>query len=136
MIDRFSQLTTFVEDMWHQAAVDFSKQFKSVLPYTYSVSKDKKTASFEMALAGYSPKDIEVMYDNEGILSVKTINKPSPDESYDYVHKGIANRLFQFAVPVCSSYVIKEAVMKDGLLKIKFERLQNSNSKRIEVTSL
>ena len=86
-----------------------------------------------MALAGYSPKDIEVMFSNDGILSVKTINKPPTDDGYDYVHRGIASRLFQFATPICSSYVVKEAIMKDGLLRITFERLPASNPTRVEV---
>jgi len=131
-ITRFNEAATWLEDMWVNSLVDFTKVYKSVLPYTFYVAQDKQTAKFEMALAGFSASDLEVTYSNEGILSVKTNKLDKNADSVNYIHKGIANRFIQFSLPIYSSYVIKDASMKDGLLAINFERI-NSKSDPVKV---
>jgi molecular chaperone IbpA len=126
---------TWLEDLWTASIADFTRQFRSFLPYTFCVSKDKKTAKFEMAMAGYNNSDLDVTYSNEGVLTIKTNKINKEDDSLDYVHKGIANRFMQFSLPIFSSYVIKEAKLKDGLLTITFERLPVSTPTKVEVKS-
>lgn len=134
-LTKFSQVNTWVEDLWTTTLNDFTKSFKSVLPYSFCVSKDKSSARFEMAMAGYSASDVEITYSNEGVLTIKTNKTDKDSETVNYVHKGIANRFFQFSMPIFSSYVVKDAILKDGLLKISFERLPSANPTRIEVKS-
>ena len=133
-ITKLSAATSWLEDIWVSNLAAYSRTFRSQLPFTFSVAKDKKTAKFEMALAGYANSDLDVSYSNEGVLSIKTKKTNSDDELMEYVHKGIANRFFQFAMPIFSSYIIKYAILKDGLLQISFERLP-SHSTRVEVRS-
>lgn len=125
----------WVEDFWLTQLSEYTKQFKSVLPYTLCVSKDKQTVKLEMAFAGYAPSDVEVTYSNSGLLAIKA-GKTNADESLDYVHKGIAQRFINFLLPVCSSYTVKDAVMTNGILKITFERLPASPPTQIKVKSL
>lgn len=127
---------SWIETMWHTNLREFNKQYRSVLPYSYYLSEDKQTATFEMALAGYAPSDIEVTYSNDGILSVKTNAFNKGTEKVEYVHKGIAQRFMQFCVPMWSSYVIKESTLRNGILKITFEKLPASPPTRVEVKSL
>jgi HSP20 family molecular chaperone IbpA len=135
-LTRLNQVSTWVEDLWTERLNDFTKSFRSVLPYSFSVSSDKKTAKFEMAMAGYAASDLEVTYSNEGILNIKTNKTNKESESLDYLHKGIANRFFQFAMPIFSSYIVKDAIMKDGLLTISFERLSSSEPTKVSVKSV
>lgn len=118
----------WAEDFWFTQVSEFTKKFKSVLPYTFCVSKDKKIVKFEMAFAGYAPSDLDITYSNTGLLSIRA-GKANADESLDYIHKGIAQRFMQFALPVCSSYTIKEAVMTNGMLQITLERLESVPTK-------
>lgn len=134
-LTKLLQANTWVEDLWFERLNDFTKSFRSVLPYSFCVSKDKQTARFEMAMAGYAASDLEITYSNEGVLTIKTNKTDKDSEAVDYMHKGIANRFFQFSLPIFSSYVVKEAKLINGLLTISFERLPTSQPTRVEVQS-
>ena len=63
-------------------------------PHYNIVKTDKNKYDIEIALAGYSKKDIEVNLE-EGVLSIKS-KKEDKEETKDgeVIHKGIAKRYF------------------------------------------
>lgn len=117
---------SWIEDATWQNFNSFQKTFKSFLPYNFSVNKEEGTAKFSMSVAGYGASDLDVTY-SDGLLIVK--NKPlsvDKDEISEFIHKGLAMRLFEMAIPINPRYELDEAVLKHGLLTITFKKLKNT----------
>jgi len=79
----------------------------------------------ELALAGYSKKDIEIEL-KEGVLTIKSVKSKEEKEVEDnngVLHQGIAKRYFSKAFTIADDVEVKDAELKDGLLKISMERI-------------
>ena len=79
----------------------------------------------ELALAGYSKKDIEIEL-KEGVLTVKSVKSKEEKEVEDnngVLHQGIAKRYFSKAFTIADDVEVKAAELKDGLLKVSMERI-------------
>jgi len=89
----------------------------------------------ELALAGYSKKDIEIEL-KEGVLTIKAKVRAVQNDSIglkdgednikedeEMIHKGIAKRYFSKSFTIAEDVEIKGAELKDGLLKISMERI-------------
>jgi len=90
----------------------------------YNIIKvDDFKYSIEMALAGYSKKDIELEV-SESELSVKS-KKIDEDKfvNSSIVHKGISTKSFERKFTLSDEVHVKDAEMKDGMLTIKLERI-------------
>ena len=93
-------------------------------PYNI-VKTGKNTYDVELALAGYSKKDIDVSLE-DGILTIKSVKDEQIKEVEDnngVLHKGIAKRYFSKAFTIADDVEVKSAELKDGLLKISLERI-------------
>ena len=92
-------------------------------PHYNIVKTDKNKYDIEIALAGYSKKDIEVNLE-EGVLSIKS-KKEDKEETKDgeVLHKGIAKRYFSKSFTIADDVEVKGAELKDGLLKVSMERI-------------
>ena len=77
--------------------------------------------TIEMALAGYSKKDIEVEV-AEGVLTVKSI-KDVTDGDKGKLYSGIASRQFTRKFTISDDIVVKDGELKDGMLRITLERV-------------
>ena len=81
--------------------------------------------SIEVALAGFSKKDVEVEFE-DNILTVRTkqLNK-SEDQNVDgeIIHKGISQRQFARSFTIADDVKVGEANLKDGLLTIDCEKI-------------
>jgi len=84
----------------------------------YNIFKYKDNYVLEVAVAGFSKEDISVTV-KELTLTVEGVKLPSVDE---YVHKGIANRDFKQEFVLAEYVVVKEAELKDGMLRITLEQ--------------
>lgn len=79
----------------------------------------------ELALAGYSKKDIDVSLE-EGVLTIKSVKDAEEKEVEDnngVLHRGIAKRYFSKAFTIADDVEVKGAELKDGLLKVSLERI-------------
>ena len=79
----------------------------------------------ELALAGYSKKDIDVSLE-EGVLTIKSVKSAEEKEVEDnngILHQGIAKRYFSKAFTIADDVEVKGAELKDGLLKVSLERI-------------
>ena len=93
------------------------------------------TYDIELALAGFSKKDIDVQYE-DGIVTVKSIHETQEQEEKDGVlHRGISKRHFTKSFTVADDVVVNGAELKDGLLKISLERIipESKKARSIEV---
>jgi len=78
--------------------------------------------NIEVALAGYSKEDINVDF-AEGLLTIKSIKEEKSDEKDGMLHKGIAKRHFSRTFTIADDVEVKDAELKDGLLKVFLHRI-------------
>jgi len=96
----------------------------------YNIVKTGTNAyDIEVALAGYSKKDIDVTYE-ENMLHIKSKkeDKEEKDEQ-GVIHKGIAKRYFSKSFTIAEDVEVKGAELKDGLLKVSLERIVPESKK-------
>ena len=88
----------------------------------------------ELALAGYSKKDITVSLE-DGVLTIKSIKEYKEDKEDGVIHKGIAKRYFSKSFTIADDVEVRGAELKDGLLKVSLERIvpESKKPKTIEV---
>jgi molecular chaperone IbpA len=95
------------------------------------------TYDIELALAGFSKKDIDVQYE-DGIVIVKSAHETSSQEADangSVLHRGISKRHFTKSFTIADDVEVKGAELKDGLLKISLERIipESKKARSIEV---
>ena len=104
-------------------------------PYNI-VKTGKNTYDVELALAGYSKKDIDVSLE-EGVLTIKSVKSAEEKEVEDnngVLHQGIAKRYFSKAFTIADDVEVKGAELKDGLLKVSMERIVPEHKKAQTIT--
>ena len=87
-------------------------------PYNIGTGSNNRTI-LEVALAGFSRKDIEVATE-QGLLTVSAY--PEDKEEPTYAHKGIASRSFAKTWQLGDDIEVKEVDYKDGLLTVVLEK--------------
>ncbi len=104
----------------------------------YNIRKTgKEKYSIEVALAGFTKKDVEVEFE-DNLLTVKTkqINKSEDKgENGEILHKGISQRHFARSFTIADDVKVNSAELKDGLLTIACERIvpEYKKKKLIEI---
>ena len=120
--DLLSRLPMFVgyEDMFrsmeNMLRVDTTKLLNWP-PYNVVKTGDRSYA-IEIALAGFAKSDIQVELDG-GTLRVS--GKTEPDNSVEYIAKGIAERAFNRSFNLADNVEVKGAEMVNGVLKIMLD---------------
>ncbi len=103
----------------------------------YNIRKTGKDKySIEVALAGFSKKDVEVEFE-ENLLTVRTkqVDKSENREDGEIIHKGISQRQFARSFTIADDVKVGGAELKDGLLTIACERIvpEYKKKKLIEI---
>ena len=93
--------------------------------------------SIEVALAGFSKKDVEVEFE-DNLLTVRTkqVNKSEDkNDNGEILHKGISQRQFARSFTIADDVKVNGAELKDGLLTIACERIvpEYKKKKLIEI---
>ena len=76
--------------------------------------------TIELALAGFSKKDIEVKV-VDGVITIKSIKDNSEDD--DSLYRGISYRKFTKKFSLADDMEVKGAKLDNGLLSIDLERI-------------
>jgi len=128
------KLTHFDINQFTPFSVGFDRVFDRLVDYgtTYETGgfppyNIRKTDDFkhviEIALAGFSKNEIEVVL-TDGVLEIKSVNAITDKDPNDgLVHKGIAMRAFNRSFTLADDVVVKDASLKNGLLKVELERV-------------
>ena len=116
-------------------AVGFDKQFDRLWDYAthqaestgYPPYNIQKTEDYkyeiEMAVAGFSKKDIEVEF-AAGVLTVKSVKDKDTGATDEYtLYKGISQRNFNRKFTLADDIVVNEAKLDNGMLTIHLERI-------------
>ena len=116
-------------------AVGFDRQFDRLFDYVthqaestgYPPYNIQKTEDYkyeiEMAVAGFSKKDIEVEFAS-GVLKVKSVKDKDTGATDEYtLYKGISQRNFNRKFTLADDIVVNEAKLDNGMLTIHLERI-------------
>jgi molecular chaperone IbpA len=106
-------------------------QFNNHLEYTvkqnttyppYNINKiDDLNYQIEIAIAGFSKKDIEVRYsDNQ--LTIKSVENKGKSEK-ETLHRGISKRHFTRTFTIADDVKVNGAELKDGMLYVDLEKI-------------
>ena len=99
----------------------------------YNIRKTgKDNYAIEVALAGFSKKDVEVEFEDK-LLTVRTkqVNKSEDsDVNGEIIHKGISQRQFARSFTIADDVKENSAELKDGLLTIACERILPDHKKK------
>ena len=128
-----NNLTTFDKNKFMPYSIGFDNLFdrlfdidvESVTTYPpYNINKvDENNYLIEMALAGFRKDDIEIeLSDGELSIKSKEIRNKNIDKM-ELVHQGISNRSFVRKFTLSDEILVKNAEMKDGMLKIKLGKV-------------
>ena len=124
---------------------EFFRTPTSTFPFYNIVKTGTTTYNIEVALAGYTKKDIKVDYAdnlltikstrNEDKRSEEQISNDIAKEDFSMLHKGIAKRYFSKVFTIADDVEIKGAELKDGLLKVSLNKIlpESKKSRSIEV---
>ena len=124
IFDHFEKM--FDDDVFRVPQVNYP-------PYNI-VKTGTYTYNIEVALAGYSKKDISVEY-ADGLLTIKSIKEEKSDDKKDgVIHKGIAKRYFSKSFTIADDVKIEDAELKDGLLKIYLMKIVPEGKKPKKIT--
>ena len=86
----------------------------------YNLVKDGDSYTIEMAMAGLTDKDIDIVLEEKTL----TISYEKSDEKVDgLIHQGLAQRSFKRSFNLADDIEIKKAQLKNGLLSIEMERI-------------
>ena len=134
------KLTHFDINQITPFSVGFDRVFDRLVDYgtTYETGgfppyNIRKTDDFkhviEIALAGFSKAEIEVIL-TDGILEIKSSDLPTTVKPKDdMVHKGIAKRAFTRKFTLADDIEVKDAKLENGLLVIDLEQIVPEHKK-------
>ena len=98
------------------------------------VKTDEHSYVIELAVAGFSKKDIAVTVEN-GVLTVESDREGSAESSgQEIIHRGISKRYFKKSFSIADDVEIRGAELKDGLLRISREKIIPESRKRKEIS--
>ena len=113
---------------------EFFRKPTAAFPFYNIVKTGDTTYNIEVALAGYTKKDIKVDY-ADNLLTIKSVKEVKDSKEKDgVIHQGIAKRYFSKVFTIADDVEIKGAELKDGLLKIYLMRIVPEGKKPKKIT--
>ena len=114
---------------------EFFRKPTAAFPFYNIVKTGDTTYNIEVALAGYTKKDVKVDY-ADNLLTIKSVKEVKDSKEKDgVIHQGIAKRYFSKVFTIADDVEIKGAELKDGLLKVSLNKIlpEGKKPKTIEV---
>ncbi len=128
-LERFMGLSVGFDRMFNRMMNSPTTQQDSGYP-PYNIRKvDDYNYVIEIALAGFSERDIEVEV-ADGVISVRSKEDKDTDTPAErcfsknqYVHRGIAQRSFSKSWTLSDDMIVNGAEFQNGLLNINLEKV-------------
>lgn len=91
--------------------------------------------AIEFAVAGFDYNDIDISMSGSNLTV--TGQKKDVDSQVEYLYRGISSRSFTRTLTLGDYLVVKDAVVKNGMLYIKLERIvpETLKARKIAITS-
>jgi len=134
-----NNLTTFDINKFTPYAVGFDRVFDRLWDHAHNmhtstgfppyniVKHDEYEFTIEMALAGFSKEDIEVVVE-DGTITVKSVFDDKVEDA-EVLHRGISQKKFTRKFTIADDIEVKGAELKNGLLEIQLERIVPEHKK-------
>jgi HSP20 family molecular chaperone IbpA len=123
-------------DAFEERVDRLSKAADGYPPYNIERSLDEAGAEsflISIAVAGFSSADLEVSVEDNQLL---VRGRQKDETERDYLHRGIAARQFQRNFLLADGMVVKDAILRNGLLLIAVVRPKvEKTARRIEIRS-
>ena len=100
----------------------FNDDYSSNYPPYNLIHLNNVESVLELALAGFSKKDIKV-YTEYGKLIIEGKKESKEGDSVNYAHQGLAQRSFNRTWQLSDDVKVKDVEFKDGLLTIKLGKI-------------
>lgn len=105
-------------------------------PYNIERTLDAEGAEtflISIAVAGFAKGDLEVMTEDNQLL---VRGRQKDDPAREYLHRGIAARQFQRSFLLADGMVVKDALLRNGMLSIAVVRPRSEKvARRIDIRS-
>ncbi len=105
-------------------------------PYNIERTLDaegSETFLISIAVAGFAQGDLEVMTEDSQLL---VRGRQKDDPAREYLHRGIAARQFQRSFLLADGMVVRDALLRNGMLSIAVVRPRAENiARRIDIRS-
>lgn len=105
-------------------------------PYNIERTLDAEGAEtflISIAVAGFAEGDLEVMTEENQLL---VRGRQKDDPAREYLHRGIAARQFQRSFLLADGMVVKDALLRNGMLSIAVVRPRSEKvARRIDIRS-
>ncbi len=114
---------------------DEDEDWKSFLPSSgLTVSEDDKSVYVEAAVPGLDPEKIDVTYD-KGVLWIRGNNEErEEDKDKKFYRKASSSFSYRVAIPGnVDEHAEPEAVCKNGVMKVSFAKVPETEPKRLSV---
>ena len=130
-LDIFGQFRPFAIgfDRYFEDLERMSNKSQTNYPPYNVVKEDDEHFSVELAVAGFSKKDVSITKEK----NVLVIEGKVEDESKDFVHKGLASRAFKRSFTLADDVEISGASLKDGILVVSLERVIPEEDKPVSI---
>lgn len=123
-------------DAFEERIDRLSKAADGYPPYNIERSLDAEGAEtflISIAVAGFAEADLEVTVEDNQLL---VRGRQKDDASREYLHRGIAARQFQRNFLLADGMVVKDAMLRNGMLMIAVVRPKAEKiARRIEIRS-
>ena len=100
----------------------FNDDYSSNYPPYNLIHLNNVESVLEIALAGFSKKDIKV-YTEYGKLIIEGKKESKENDSVNYAHQGLAQRSFNRTWQLSDDVKVKDVEFKDGLLTVKLGKI-------------
>mgnify|MGYP003314756190 CR=1 FL=1 len=116
--ERFAPVSLGLEDVFHRLDSLTDAASSNYPPYNIVKTSDT-TSALEIALAGFSKEEIEVVTERN-VLTVSTHREGT--DSREYTHRGLAQRTFARNWQLSDDTVVENVNYVDGLLTLDIRR--------------
>ena len=118
-LERFMGLSVGFDSLFNRIPT-VAQQDNAYPPYNIRKVDDYNYV-IEIALAGFSERDIEVEV-ADGVVSIRSKEDKDTVET-EYVHRGIASRSFSRSWTLSDDMIVNGAEFQNGLLNINLEKV-------------
>ena len=120
----FHRFTVGFDEIFDTLARSHEQLASSNVNYPpYNILKyDTNNFALEVAVAGFELDEIDVGLEGNNLTITGQKKEREDGNQVEYVHRGISTRSFKRTIPLGDHILVKDAVIKNGMLTVKLER--------------
>jgi molecular chaperone IbpA len=105
---------------------DFERRFANQINNNYPPHNIVRTGDnqyiIELAVSGFNKDEIAVEVDQEHLV-IRGERSREDDETWEYLHRGLATRNFVKVFPLLDHVEVKGSTIKNGILTVSLEKV-------------